>query len=187
MSWDEDTGPPAGSTGGPDRLRGSPSWCYYTYEHPRFGLLRGTAEQINAELAVCEATEAEQADLSVPYNANLVLGPEEQTNGHALFPCSRPIMARARFDEYVRMWQAEIARGTRPACLAFAVRAELEFCDHWTGDDIVALHALPWPIEVIIAIAAAACRRKQESVRYVNFVAEWIARKYAALNGGAAI
>jgi len=47
---------------------------------------------------------------------------------------------------------------------------------------ILCLFKLPYPIPVLLKTIGIGCRNRQESVRYSNFLCEWLARKYQMLN-----
>lgn len=178
---------------------------------PGGGWIEGTPERISTQLKLYKELELKLKDKSNPYNQDLIITDEETTNGFQLYSIEGPLLVEGGYLELVRQWQDTIDTDNVPLHI-FYYRCRELMCTDWSKKDpngdsfggywkypedlfewnhasrltmeknVRELYKLPWPTQILLETIEMGCDNRLESVRYSNFICEWICRKYRQLN-----
>jgi len=163
---------------------------------PRISYLKSFYEVIHDTLV--------QRDKS-GYQDELIMSENEKINGYELFNVSgKPIMRKTDYDQFQKYWTENKLFTFEEFEAEYDSEACTEWYkmnrqgDHYAGfykyaegtnerdnawsltrsDNCVGLWELPYPKHLILKVMKYACDTSiMESVRYVNFICEWIKRK----------
>lgn len=145
------------------------------------------------------------------YEQDLWINSNEKANGFALWGTQGPIMEEKLYVDLIRLWKCS---SDFPDFEQFSAECGERMCSDWSKQDehgecfggfweypddsyeskhayylsrrknILELYKLPFPDLVLIETVRLGCNIRRESVRYSNFICEWLRRKYESLNRG---